>query len=301
MNPEGCRRLIETHFPQVKIRTCVPIDMGWDYFVLDVNDELIFRFPRRADVLRQLEWEMEILPRLADALPVRVPRFEYVATPESGDPAKFVGYQKIPGSGLDAQKLESSGAREPVARSIAGALSALHLMPLDGLRDHPMSQNPNPRNSEGWRNAYRRLFEFAQKNVFPRLSRDTERRETQTWRDFLCDDSNFNFSPVFVHQDLNPEHIITDYERGTLAGIIDWGDCGIGDPALDFVGLARSLGEGFALEVLDHYRSPSAGIMNRARFYDAIVPYHYIKFELESGDAGFLERGIHDIETRKPY
>lgn len=301
MNSERCRRLVETHFPQVKIRTCESIDMGWDYFVLDVNDELIFRFPRRPDVLKQLEWEIEILPMLADVLPVRVPKFEYVATPESGEPAKFVGYQKILGSGLDAQKLERSGSRVSVARSIGEALSALHSMPLGGLKDHPMSQNPDPRNLEGWRNSYNRLFEFAQENVFPRLSRDTERREKQTWCDFLLDNRNFNFSPVFVHQDLNSEHVITDYERGTLAGIIDWGDCGIGDPALDFVGLARGMGEDFALEVLDHYRCPSAGIMSRARFYDAIVPYHYIKFGLESGDAGFLERGIRDIETRKPY
>lgn len=301
MNPESCRSLVETHFPQVQIHTCEPIDMGWDYFVLDVNDSLIFRFPRRTDVLKQLEWEMEILPMLADVLPVQVPRVEYVAMPDWGEPSKFVGYKKIRGSGLEARKLEKSGARGPVARGIGGALSALHSMPLDGLNDHPMSQNPEPRNVEGWRNTYRRLFQFAQENVFPRLSHQTARREVKTWQDFLDDDSNFNFSPVLIHRDLNTEHLITDYESGTVVGIIDWGDCGFGDPALDFVGLARGLGEGFSFEVLEHYQHPDPGIMRRARFYDALVPYHYIKFELESGDTGFLERGVRDIETREPY
>ncbi|MDP6716320.1 MAG: phosphotransferase, partial [SAR202 cluster bacterium] len=286
MTPTDYRKLVEAHFPQVEILTCEPIDMGWDYFVLDVNDELIFRFPRRPDVTQQLEWEMELLPKLADALPVRVPNIEYVAKQNLGDPPMFVGYPKIPGSGLDSQKLEDSGARAPVVKSIADALSALHSIPLDGLSDHPMSGNPDPRSADGWRDKYYRLFEFAQNTVFPRLSLETQRREIRTWQEFLEDDSNFDFLPVLVHQDLNAEHVITDYAKGTVSGIIDWGDCGFGDPALDFVGLADGLGEDFATEVLANYTRPDESIMSRARFYGLVVAYHYIEYELNAGEEG---------------
>jgi aminoglycoside 2''-phosphotransferase len=301
MNSESYRRLVETHFPNVEIRTCIPIDMGWDYFVLDVNDELIFRFPRRPDVVRQLEWEMEILPMLRDALPVSVPEFGYIATPKEGDLSKFVGYQKIIGSPLDAEKLKTSSKQESMARSLGDFLNALHSIPLEGISDHPMSRNPDRQNSVGWRDVYRRLFEFAEEQVFPRLSQDAKSRETQTWQNFLADGSNFEFSPVLVHQDLHTEHIIADHKLGTVAGIIDWGDCGIGDPAMDFVGLLGGLGEEFVREILGYYLLADDGIMRRARFYDVVVPYHWVKFDLEAGKDKLFEGGIHAIETRQGY
>jgi hypothetical protein len=36
--------LIQRNFPQVTIQTVHPITRGWDSFVLEVNDELIFRY-----------------------------------------------------------------------------------------------------------------------------------------------------------------------------------------------------------------------------------------------------------------
>lgn len=42
---EECKELIRRNFPQVVIQTARPITHGWDSFVLDVNGELIFRFP----------------------------------------------------------------------------------------------------------------------------------------------------------------------------------------------------------------------------------------------------------------
>ena len=298
MTPEDYIRLVEVHFPRLEIRAYESIEMGWDYFVLDVNDELIFRFPRRSNVIQQLEWEAEILPMLAEALPVEVPDFKYVVNRKSAEPSMFVGYPKIQGSGLDAQKLEESDARKPVARRIGEALSALHAISLDSMNDHPMSENPEPREAEGWRDVYRGLFQFAEEHVFPQLSHEARSREMQTWQEFLFDESNFDFSPVLVHQDLNTEHVIIDYESGTVAGIIDWGDCGIGDAALDFVGLAQGMGENFALEVLDNYQFADPGIMSRARFYEVVVPYHYVRFDHESGSDKFREQGIRAIETR---
>lgn len=298
MGPEACLQLIEANFPQVEIRIVRAIDIGWDYFVLDVNDELIFRFPRRADVRVQLAWEMEILPMLARVLPVDVPRFEYVATDAPGGPPTFAGYPKIQGSPLDAQRLEEHGVRAHVARDIGEALSALHSIPLKGLSDHPMSQNPAPKSAAGWLDSYSSLFEFARRDVFPLLSPRAVRREEETWRHFLDDDSNFEFAPALVHQDLDGGHILTDYAMGAVVGIIDWGDCGLGDPALDFVGLLRGLGEGFVAEVMGCYRHQDSGIINRARFYGLVVPYHDIWYELKSGKVGYLERGAAEIESR---
>ena len=60
-------------------RTSVDIDQGYDFHVVVVDDEWVFRFPRRAGVEAALETEVELLPRLAPALPVAVPSFEHVS------------------------------------------------------------------------------------------------------------------------------------------------------------------------------------------------------------------------------
>ena len=54
--------LIQHNFPQVAIQTVHPITRGWDSFVLEVNDELIFRFPMRDDVIAYLQKELGLLP-----------------------------------------------------------------------------------------------------------------------------------------------------------------------------------------------------------------------------------------------
>ena len=64
------------------------------------------------------------------------------------------------------------------------------------------------------------------------------------------------------------------------------------------MGLAQGMGENFALEVLDNYQFADPGIMSRVRFYKVVVPYHYVRFDHESGSDKFREQGIRAIETR---
>ena len=73
-------------------RTILAIDDGYDFEVAIVDDEWVFRFPRRAGVEEALELEIAVLPALAPVLPVDVPSFELVAR----DPL-FVGYRLIRG------------------------------------------------------------------------------------------------------------------------------------------------------------------------------------------------------------
>src|SRR5436309_124367 len=54
----------------------VEVGEGYDFKVLLVDDEWVFRFARRQGVVAALETEVALLPALAAALPVAVPRFE---------------------------------------------------------------------------------------------------------------------------------------------------------------------------------------------------------------------------------
>ncbi|HYT27741.1 MAG TPA: hypothetical protein VEL72_01885, partial [Ktedonobacteraceae bacterium] len=78
--------LISHNFPQVEISTARPITRGWDSFVLEVNGELIFRFPMRDDVIPYLEKELGLLPVLEPTLSTPIPHFDYIGHGDASYP-----------------------------------------------------------------------------------------------------------------------------------------------------------------------------------------------------------------------
>jgi aminoglycoside phosphotransferase (APT) family kinase protein len=99
-------------------RTILEIDDGYDFEVAIVDDEWVFRFPRRSGVEEALELEIATLPAIAPALRVDVPSFDFV----SCDPL-FVGYRLIRGEPLVDEDAEG-------VRAFLGALHALDLSAL---------------------------------------------------------------------------------------------------------------------------------------------------------------------------
>src|SRR5690242_18459196 len=100
---EAVRRAVAGAFPDLHVENCTFLAEGWDSSAWAINDTLVFRFPKRAEVAGWLGKEIGLLPALAPALPVAVPRFMYIA--QSGaptDPAlPFAGYPALRGDFLD--------------------------------------------------------------------------------------------------------------------------------------------------------------------------------------------------------
>lgn len=59
--------------------------------------------------------------------------------------------------------------------------------------------------------------------------------------------------PAFLHLDFRGNNILVDANSGRLAGVIDWGNAAIGDPALDFMWLLVWRGWSFVESVLESY------------------------------------------------
>src|SRR6266516_4075717 len=112
--------VVRRRFPSA--RGVTRLDAGWDYVVFDEDDEWIVRVPRRPEVEERLSRELRLLPELAPALPVAVPRLELVA----GDPPA-VAYPKIRG-----EPLRTPGAR--AAAELERFLRALHSFPAASAR-----------------------------------------------------------------------------------------------------------------------------------------------------------------------
>lgn len=82
------------------------------------------------------------------------------------------------------------------------------------------------------------------------------------------DDSGYAGPLRFLHGDFKGSNIIVDPASRRLAGVIDWGNAAVGDPALDFMSLVLWRGWRFMHAVLDAYQLPTdEGFLDRVRYH----------------------------------
>jgi aminoglycoside phosphotransferase (APT) family kinase protein len=235
------------------------LDDGWDFKVLVVDDAWVVRWPRHRLALEEIEQEVELLPVLAPLLPVEVPQFEYV----SREPW-LVAYRFIRGEPLVAEDPEG----------VRAFLEALHAVEIEDV----------PAQCPDWLDTYRRQADEFRRVVLPLLDAD-ERAHGEA---LLAEvETLTGFQPALTHSDLGPTHLLV--RDGRLAGVIDWGDARVGDPAIDYTWLLN--GPFPDWDVDDDLR-------RRARIYHRLEPWfevHYGEFTerpewVRSGLAGVRSR-----------
>ncbi len=239
--------------------TILEIADGYDFHVAIVDDEWVFRFPRRSSVEEALELEIAILPRLAEALPVDVPSFEYI----SRYPL-FVAYRLIRGQPLVDEDAEG----------VRAFLEALHTADSSGL----------PAERRNWVEVYREQCAEFERLVFPVLDGD---RRADAKRLFSEAETLVGFTPALIHADLGPEHLLV--RDGRLSGVIDWGDMHVGDPALDYAWLLTGP---FADWDVD------SDLRRRAGFYHRLAPWYEVHYGVFTNQPAHTERGLVAIRDR---
>jgi aminoglycoside phosphotransferase (APT) family kinase protein len=239
--------------------TIVEIDEGYDFEVVVVDEEWLFRFPRRPQVEHVLEREIDLLPELAAALPVAVPSFEIV----SRDPL-FVGYRIIDGRPLVDEDAEG----------VRAFLDALHVLDVSGLA----LERPD------WVAAYRDQCAEFERLVLPLVDADLRGEATRLFADA---ETLVGFETALVHADLGPAHLLV--RDGRLVGVIDWGDVRLGDPAIDY---AWALNGPFAAWEVD------PELRRRARFYHRLGPWYEAHYGLFTDQPAHTERGLAGIRDR---
>jgi aminoglycoside phosphotransferase (APT) family kinase protein len=229
INSENAKSLIETSFPTLSPASVKPFGVGWDNTVFLVNDAFVFRFPRRRIAAPLMQAEFQILPWLSEQLPLSIPNPCYAGKPSSEYPCVFAGYPFIPGQTVTSTRM-TDDERRAMAKPLARFLAALHSVSPEDARNRGASEDPSCRldPSPHKVRAIDRLASFPS----DLLPRSVEARIR-----LLLDIVPTLEQPstkTLLHGDLHANQILVTEGTHELAGVIDWGDIHLGDPASDF-------------------------------------------------------------------
>ncbi|MEN0067340.1 MAG: phosphotransferase, partial [Myxococcota bacterium] len=190
--------------------TLEPLGEGEDYWAVVADGVRVYRFPKAEHVVRQLEAEIAVLPKLQH-LPCPVPRIDAIGRPDGRDDLAwpFLGYPMLRGVFASRDTVPNPDA---FLDELAEVLAVLHTTPeVSPFNDAPgVAWEPEP--IEVDHPVGVRVVQWLE--AHPR-----------------------NDGPhAFCHDDLGMGHVLIDPDSNRITGIIDWGDCRFTDPAVDWIG-----------------------------------------------------------------
>jgi aminoglycoside phosphotransferase (APT) family kinase protein len=208
--------LLRDQRPDLANRPLVRVANGWDNATFRLGADLAVRLPRREEAVPLVLHEQRYLPVIAGRSPVPVPEPIHAGRPASGFPWPWSIVRWVHGipavdAGLD---------RGHAVNGLAAFLLSLHLpaeadVPVNPVRGVPLIE----------RNAV--VLERLQDRVrYPRAG-----ELKALWAE-ACAAAAWGGPAMMLHGDLHPGNILLAAD-GTLSGVIDFGDVGAGDPAVD--------------------------------------------------------------------
>ena len=301
--------IIHAQFPDVVTGDVRWLGEGYDSTAFAVNDQWVFRFPRRTDVEQQLLLEMRVLPRLARESPVAVPEFCFVGVPSELFPRHFGGYPLIPGvPAMGDTALD--GRLDRVAPILGRFLSWLHAFDTaDATRLGVPERDPTELICELQADA------IADFDNLRTVSPDAPLRR---WRRFLDEmpaparpapavpatatrAPAAGAKPVLVHGDLAAEHVLYDVASDRVTGVIDWSEIAISDAAVDLAALYHAGGEPFATAALEQYDGDTGeAMLSRARYIAACRGVMDVTFGLERSRPEWVAGGLRALSLSVP-
>ncbi|WP_195155524.1 phosphotransferase [Candidatus Protochlamydia phocaeensis] len=219
-------QLIREQFPNLSAKNIRLLGSGWDNTAFIIDEELIFRFPRREIALPLLEAEWCALPKLASRLPVPIPIPQWKGSPTSHFPWPFIGYRLISGFTACYANLLEEG-RAALAEPIAQFLARLHATPKSEISECHLPEN-NQFRIDGTLLTTKIGKNFEELSLLGLLENRKKLEDVvQNLQHFKAPVNSF-----LVHGDFYVRHLLVN-QKHDLVGVIDWGDVHWGDPAID--------------------------------------------------------------------
>lgn len=278
--------LLRRHLPALAFERARLLESSGQFnSVVCLDDKWIFRFPKSSQAAADLENELKLLPRLAGLLPLPIPTPGFSARAPVTGRVLYMGYAKLRGEPLLRHRYAAlkhdEAAIEQLASDLAAFLLALHQIP-------PASLGLAAAN-ESARDEWRRIYGEIQQRLYPYMRADARRAVTRDFETALGERDLWRQQACLIHGDFGTGNILI--ADGRISGIIDFGFCGVGDPAQDLGALLASYGADFLTRLLTYY--PALGEhRGRARFYARNYALIQALYALRDGDAAEFEAGI---------
>lgn len=245
------RRLVAAQFPQWADLAVRPIARsGWDNRSFHLGEHMIVRLPSALDYAVQVEKEHWWLPRLAPLLPLPIPVPLAMGEPTRGYPWRWSVYRWLEGETATPERIADL---RDFARTLAQFLIDLQCIdPTDG---------PAPGAHNFYRGGSLTTYDVETRQALVVLKGTIDvDAAAEIWAEALA--TSWNRSPVWIHGDVSAGNLLV--QDGRLSAVIDFGACGIGDPACDLA-IAWTLFRGESRQVFRGMLPLDAGTWTRGR------------------------------------
>jgi len=215
------RSLLSAQLPALAGERLELVANGWDNAVYRLGSTRAVRLPRREAAAHLAIHEQRWLPDYAHRSPVPVPAPLFAGRPAAGYPWHW---SVVPWfAGVSAARLAPAD-REPAAGELAAFLTAIHVPAPDEAPVNPVRGVPLAERSSV---VLERLADTARCPEAARLRK--------LWAEALAAPPHAG-PPLWLHGDLHPANVLfraAGEGPAGLAAVIDFGDLGAGDPAVD--------------------------------------------------------------------
>ena len=271
-------RQVRTAFPDLPGSRFRLEQTGGDHLLLIVDEQRVFRFPRTGK--HGLDLERAVLERLGASARIAIPQYDIL------DPdGCFASYLLIPGVPLTSARF-SALPTSTAQRVIGAAVTLLKDLHAFDLNEFKLS------------GAWPRMWspgQFAdrlRKDRLPTLFARVPALSVPVERFLRRYEHDQALGEVVLHGDLVGDHLLLDEHAGRLAGIIDFSDVALGDPAHDLLGF-WAYGASAAAHAVRLYGQVHADPTLLARSRN-----HFIRYQIDRLFEMIAE-GAGDDATRK--
>jgi aminoglycoside phosphotransferase (APT) family kinase protein len=248
-------------FPDLRFSKVVLEEGGGDHRLLILDDQLVFRFPREGR--HDLRLEIRLLNALRQRCSLPIPHYVYVHPT-----VNFAGYHLISGTQLTSRRFAALGhpAQAAVLDEAAEFLSAMH-----GLAPSAIAAQ------EAWPHIWSaaQFADYGRKENLPIIAHHLPKSVPALESFYRLYELDQAPCDVVLHGDLVGDHILLADDENGLAGMIDFGDIALGDPAQDLLGF-WSYGVGAVKHIVERYcfSAGDPGLLRRSH-------NHYIRYTVQ--------------------
>jgi aminoglycoside phosphotransferase (APT) family kinase protein len=220
VDADQVRRLVREQFPQWASLPVQPVaNGGWDNWTFRLGAEMVVRLPSASEYALAVEKEERWLPVLAPRLPLPIP-----VPLAKGEPGAGYPYSWSIRRWLGGQPASADGIAYPVrfAGDLAGFLAALRTIDPAG--------GPRPGTHNWFRGGPLRTYDEETQRALAVLEGQVDvALARDIWQTAL--EARWDGAESWFHGDVAAGNLLLS--DGQLAAVIDFGTCGVGDPACD--------------------------------------------------------------------